>query len=262
MTETASAEEIVPTPCSTCASTSTPRTTRGPGRLKYAGPSTTQTRPDRTAGSDDQPGRAVSAGSSASVRSGGNPHGASTSTSGAAATTTDQSTGSVCAPATPSTSVPPAAATWSGTQCPTGQTGSSHSSTTTRGRGRPATAPAAAASRRSASASAVAARFDRPVSEPTVVSVPSTSASVVGSSETSRGPVSATRTASATCPYDTAQTSHSSWVRIRSGSSAASAGPSSAYSEEPAWVRSAATAAEISRLPRPSASAVRVTTAA
>lgn len=31
------------TPCRTCASTSAPRITRGPGRLKYAGPSSTHT---------------------------------------------------------------------------------------------------------------------------------------------------------------------------------------------------------------------------
>lgn len=45
------------TPCRTWARTSAPRTTRGPGRLKWAGPSSTHTSPDRTAGTSCHPGR-------------------------------------------------------------------------------------------------------------------------------------------------------------------------------------------------------------
>lgn len=84
--------------------------------------------------------------------------------------------------------------------------------------------------------------------------------SVFGSRLTTRASPRITRTASDTEAYDTAHTSHRSWVSTTSAPSRASASVSSVYSDDP---RCAAppTASEISRLPRASAAnSARVTT--
>ena len=61
-----------------------------------------------------------------------------------------------------------------------------------------------------------------------------------GSSDTTVTSPSIRRATSLTCLYDGAQTSHSSWVRMRSGLSSRRASSSSSYSDEPPWSASPA----------------------
>ena len=81
--------------------------------------------------------------SRAAARAASKPQGATITISGSAASTSSQVTGRDGAPASPSTSAPPASATISGSQWPLANGGSCHSARNTRRRGSPSTAAAA-----------------------------------------------------------------------------------------------------------------------
>src|SRR6185437_16452923 len=89
------------------------------------------------------------AAASTAIRSASKPHAAATMTSGAAANTSSQVVGNDGCPALPSTSLPPAAETISGSQWPAAKGVSSHSATKADTGAAPATAAAVAAIRAS-----------------------------------------------------------------------------------------------------------------
>ena len=90
----------------------------GSGRENIAFASTAKTRLSCRAGVPRRCAERSSGTTSESVRSRSNPHGASTTTSGSSAATSGQRIRWEGSPDMPATSMPPAAATMSGTQCP------------------------------------------------------------------------------------------------------------------------------------------------
>ena len=116
------------------ASSSMPSMTRGPGRLKYAEPSSANTAPPRAAGRSRQPGpacrRPPTRGPS---RPGGNRTASGRASPGRRRRRRPRSSRWALSPSVPSRSQPPARRICSGTQWPTANGGSSHSRPTTRG---------------------------------------------------------------------------------------------------------------------------------
>src|SRR5438094_828012 len=186
------------------ASSSAPSTRRGPGRLKNALPSTGWTRPARTAGTSSHPGSLRRRWPSLAARRSSKPHGMSTSTSGDAATTSAHAISRERSPGDPSTSVPPAISTCSGTQWPPLKSGSSHSRQATRGRERPALRVRTASRRARSDATSSSAARARPIALPTRP----TSSSMPSSELASRGTTGA-RSALGTWSSVIAQTAQS-----------------------------------------------------
>ena len=174
---------------------------------------------------DDPPearrlGRARRPGACATAPSRSNPHGMKTVMSTSAARISSQVSRRDRAPATARTGTPPAASTWSGTQCPALNGGSCHSRTSTRGRRRPRTRSRTASTRARKPSMSASALALVPVTAPTVPMHSITSSSRPGSSETTWAWHPITSSASSTAPDGTAQTWQRSCARIRSGSMA------------------------------------------
>ena len=116
------------------ASASAPSRTRGPGRLNRAEASTAQTAPRVAAGSSRQAGRSQSWRVWAATAASEEPQGSTATTSGSAAPICSQVQRKDGSRGRLRTSMRPAAAICSGTQCPPTKGGSVHSSARTRGR--------------------------------------------------------------------------------------------------------------------------------
>ena len=148
------------------------------------------------------------------------PHGMRTMISGSQWATSSQPTTVDGRASRPRPSTPPASRTISGTQWPALKGGSSHSIANTRGRAVAARARAATLSKRERSPATTArARSSTPAAPPTCSIVSRTPPRLVGSSERIVGRPASRPAAFRTSREETAQTSHSSCVRIRSGSS-------------------------------------------
>ena len=148
-------------------------------------------------------------------------------TSGCAAATSSHVAWREGSPEKPSTSSPPAISMSCGVQWPATKTGSIHSRAATRGRGAPRTASRMTSARRAVRAMRSSAASLAFVACATVRTSPTVSPYVVGSSEMTRGGPGSVCASACTSSTDTAQTWHSAWVTMRSGSSSRTSSSSS-----------------------------------
>mmetsp|Transcript_3565 Transcript_3565/g.10366 ORF Transcript_3565/g.10366 Transcript_3565/m.10366 type:complete len:349 (-) Transcript_3565:2725-3771(-) len=219
--------------CSMRASTSTPSTSLGPGRLNRLW-SATNTAPALTAGRDHQPGSATRSQACRMPAATLAPHGDSTSTSGAYSRTWAQVTRTGRSPGSCHSSTPPASSFRSGSHCPPRTRGVRPSRESTRGRrGAWATATATARSlARSLSTTAVASAAT-PATWPTCRILSRAAARVRGARVSTKagvraeGPRRPARCrAACTLPASASQVAQASWVSTSPGCRCASAATS------------------------------------
>mmetsp|Transcript_62673 Transcript_62673/g.141299 ORF Transcript_62673/g.141299 Transcript_62673/m.141299 type:complete len:257 (+) Transcript_62673:155-925(+) len=196
-------------------------TSRGPGLLNMAFPSTQQARPSRTARRSCSHAQR-SEWASSIVCSIVSPHGQSTSTSGSAASTFSLATRKDFFPGPFRTWQPPANSTSSGVQCPPTKTGSAHSRKATEGLRTLERASAAediSATRPRSADTAAAASLARPSATPRRNMSSKISSSVCGLKLSTEGSLSRPAMATLKSFGLTEQTSHRLCVRTTSGRS-------------------------------------------
>mmetsp|Transcript_48096 Transcript_48096/g.155558 ORF Transcript_48096/g.155558 Transcript_48096/m.155558 type:complete len:275 (+) Transcript_48096:419-1243(+) len=227
------------TPWTAEKSHSSASTSRGPGRLNIASPSTSTTRPSRTARSERHHSVLARAVASRRVMSRVSPHGARMTRSGSASTTAEGGTGNDFPPPLSPPALrgcsPPARSISCGVQCPPTYSGSDHSMKATRGlllpspscRRRCSTRRSTAAIRSTSDACAALASSAMPTASPSCSTLASTSSRLSGLSDTTFGRGVILAASRSTVCRSMAHTEQMSCVRMTSGDSDSISGASS-----------------------------------